>query len=48
MNKGPGRGKNSGKVHPFVESVCPLMMCECFQTFKVAMEMPFRGVWVGV
>ncbi|MGD8984372.1 MAG: hypothetical protein PVI53_10125 [Desulfobacteraceae bacterium] len=48
MNVGPGRGKNAGKVHPFVESVCPLMMCERIQTFKIAMEMPFRAVRVGV
>ena len=48
MIVGPGRGKTAGKVHPFVESVCPLMKCECVQTFKIAMEMSFRAVRVGV
>ncbi len=48
MNIGPVRGKKSGKYHPFVEPVSPLKMCECFQTFKTAMEMPFRAVRVGV
>jgi len=48
MNVGPVRRKRSGKYYPFVESICPLTMCECFQTFKIAMEMPFRAVWVGV
>ncbi len=48
MNVGPVRGKKCGKYHPFVKPVCPRMMCECFQTFKIPMEMPFRAVWAGV
>ena len=48
MKKGPVRGKTSRKVHPFAEPICPLMMCECLQPFKMAWEMPCSAVRVGV
>ena len=48
MNEGLVLGKNSGKVHPFAEPICPLMMCECVQPFKMAGEMPCSAVRVGV
>jgi hypothetical protein len=48
MNIGPAREKNSGISCAFMKFLTPLKMCECFQTFKTAMEMPFRAVRVGV
>ena len=48
MNLGPVREKNFEISCAFVKSVIPLKMCECFQTFKTAMEMRFRAVRVGV
>jgi hypothetical protein len=48
MNEGPVKGKNARVSCPFVEPENPLKICECLQTFKTALEMPFRAVWVGV
>ena len=48
MKVGPVREKNLGISCAFMKPLNPLKMCECFQTFKTAMEMPFRAVRVGV
>jgi hypothetical protein len=48
MIVGPVRGKNSEMPCPLVVPVSPLKMCECVQTFKTAIEVPFHAVWVGV
>ena len=48
MNVSPVNGKNPGVSCPFLEPENPLKTCDCLQTFKTALEMSFRAVWVGV
>jgi hypothetical protein len=48
MNIGPVREKNLWLSCAFMKPLTPLMTCECVQPFKMAMEMPFRAVRVGV